>query len=73
MIVASFDAYKNLKPVKAVDKDGSEITDKLIKVGTTPSTFDGEIRLLLSEYYYYLDYEDNLSYFVRKIDFQNIG
>lgn len=73
VVTTSFDAYKNLKPVKAVDKDGNEITDKLTKVGATPSSFEGETRLPFSEYYYYLDSDDNLSYFVRAIDFQNIG
>lgn len=69
-IVYNYDEYKNLSPITAKDAEGNDITKDLKKIGATPSSFDGEYRLLFAELYTYTDSQDNLSYFVRKIDYR---
>lgn len=62
-----FKSYAEAKKVTAKDKDGNDITDKLVKTGVVPTSFtDTMTKANFAEQYMYTDDEGNISYVRRE-------
>lgn len=65
--IESIDEIKDAPKVTAKDKDGNDITDKLVRTGELPTSFRDDMTIAsFGEQYMYTDEEGNISYVRRQ-------
>lgn len=68
--IHSYEEFEAIPAVTATDKDGNDITSKLVHTGEVPTSFPAEFTsLVFGDMYTYTDNDGNISYFRRQFNY----